>query len=178
MTMKLSTGMRRFFVPHSAITLYYLFRHRAFVSMRAEVDVGMNLTIGRKSSISSFAKIKASEGPVRIGARTDIGVGCFIGGYKPGIEIGDDCLISPNVSIIGVNYRYDRLDQTFREQGVESKGPIRIGNNVWIGVGSVILDNAEIGDGAIVAPNSVVSGNVPANAIVQGNPAKTIFIRR
>jgi acetyltransferase-like isoleucine patch superfamily enzyme len=67
---------------------------------------------------------------------------------------------------------------TFREQGTESKGPIRIGNNVWIGVGSVILDNAEIGDGVIVTPNSVVSGRIPANAIVQGNPAKTVFIRR
>lgn len=178
MPMKISTGIRRFFVPHSVITLYYFFRHRAFVSMRAEVDVGVNLTIGRKSSVSSFAKIKASEGPVRIGERTDIGVGCFIGGYKPGIEIGNDCLISPNVSIIGVNYRYERLDQTFRQQGVESKGPIRIGNNVWIGVGAVILDNAEIGDGVIVAPNSVVSGKIPPNAIVQGNPAKAVFVRR
>jgi acetyltransferase-like isoleucine patch superfamily enzyme len=178
MAMKISTGLRRFFVPHSAITLYYFFRHRAFVSMRAEVDVGVNLTIGRKSSVSSFAKIKASEGPVRIGERTDIGVGCFIGGYKPGIEIGNDCLISPNVSIIGVNYRYDRVDQTFREQGVESKGPIRIGNNVWIGVGAVILDNAEIGDGVIVAPNSVVSGKIAPNSIVQGNPAKAVFVRR
>lgn len=176
--MKFTTGIRRFFIPHSVITLYYFFRHRAFVSMRAEVDVGFNLTIGRKSSVSSFTKIKASEGPVRIGERTDIGVGCFIGGYTPGIEIGNDCLISPNVSIIGVNYRYDDLERTFREQGVESKGPIRIGNNVWIGVGAVVLDNTEIGDGAIVAPNSVVSGKIPPNAIVRGNPAKTVFIRR
>lgn len=178
MALKISTGIRRFFVPHSFITLYYFFRHRAFVSMRAEVDVGSNLTIGRKSSVSSFTKIKASEGPVRIGKRTDIGVGCFIGGHQPGIEIGDNCLISPNVSIVGVNYRYDRVDQTFREQGVESKGPIRIGNNVWIGVGAVILDNSELGDGVIVAPNSVVSGKIPPNAIVQGNPARTVFIRR
>ena len=176
--MRLKTVIRRFFVPHTLITLYFYWRYRAFVSPRAEVEISPLLTIGRKSSISSFAKIKASEGPVHIGERTDIGVGCFIGGYQPGIEIGNDCLISPNVSIIGVNYRYDRLDATFREQGLESKGPTRIGNNVWIGVGSVILDNAEIGDGVIVAPNSVVSGRIPENAIVQGNPAKPIFIRR
>ena len=176
--MKITTGIRRFFFPHSLITLYYLLRHRAFVSMRAEVDIGFKLTIGRKSSVSSFAKIKASEGNVRIGERTDIGVGAFIGGYKTGIEIGDDCLISPNVSIVGVNYRYEELDRTFREQGVESKGPIQIGTNVWIGVGSVILDNTRIGDGTIIAPNSVVSGEIPENAIVQGNPAKVAFIRR
>jgi acetyltransferase-like isoleucine patch superfamily enzyme len=176
--MKISTGIRRFIVPNALITLYYLFGCRAFISPRAEVEISPLLRIGRKSTVSSFAKIKASEGPVSIGARTDIGVGCFIGGHRPGIEIGDDCLISPNVSIIGVNYRYQRLDMTFREQGAESKGPIRIGNNVWIGVGSVIMDNAEIGDGVIVTPNSVVSGRIPANAIVQGNPAKTVFIRR
>ena len=176
--MRISTGLRRFFVPHSFITLYYLFRYHAFISPRAEVEISSLLAIGRKSTVSSFAKIKASEGPVRIGERTDIGVGCFIGGYKPGIEIGNDCLISPNVSIIGVNYRYDRLDATFREQGLESKGPTRIGNNVWIGAGSIVLDHAEIGNGVIIAPNSVVSGPIPDNAIVQGNPAKTVFIRR
>jgi len=176
--MKIGTGFRRFFVPHSLVTLYYLFRYRAFVSPRAEVEISFLLTIGHGSTVSSYAKIKASEGPVRIGARTDIGVGCFIGGYTTGIEIGNDCLISPNVSIVGVNYRYDRMDMTFREQGPESKGPLIIGNNVWIGAGSVVLDNAEIGDGVIIAPNSVVSGRVPANAILQGNPAKTVFIRR
>lgn len=176
--MKITTGLRRFFVPHSLITLYYLLRHRAFVSMRAEIDIGFNLTIGRKSSVSSFAKIKASAGKVTIGERTDIGVGAFIGGHQPGIVIGNDCLISPHVSIIGVTYRYEDLNRTFREQGVESKGPIQIGNNVWIGVGAVILDNTQIGDGAIIAPNSVVSGVVPENAIVQGNPARVAFIRR
>jgi acetyltransferase-like isoleucine patch superfamily enzyme len=53
-----------------------------------------------------------------------------------------------------------------------------VGNNVWIGAGAVILPGAEIADGVIVSPNSVVSGMVAANAIVQGNPAKTIFTRR
>ncbi len=176
--MKIGTAIRRFFVPHALITLYCLLKYRALVSPRAEVEISPLFSIGPQSSVSSFTKIKASEGPVHIGARTDIGVGCFIGGYKPGIEIGDDCLISPNVCIVGVNYRYERVDLTFREQGLESKGPLKIGNNVWIGAGAVILDNAQIEDGVIVAPNSVVTGHIPKNAIVQGNPAKTIFVRR
>lgn len=176
--MKITAGIRRFLIPRSLITLYYLLRHRAIVSMRAEVDIGFNLTIGRKSSVSSFAKIKAIDGKVDVGERTDIGVGTFICGHQQGITIGNDCLISPHVSIIGVNYRYEDMNRTFREQGVESKGPIRIGNNVWIGVGAVILDNTQIGDGAIIAPNSVVSGIIPENAIVQGNPARVAFIRR
>lgn len=176
--MRASVALRRFLVPRALVTFYYLARHRAMVSPRAEVDLSTHLSIGRKSNIGAFVKLKASEGPVHIGARTDIGTGCFIGGHRNGIRIGDDCLIGPNVSIVGVNYRYDRIDIGFREQGYSSAGPTIIGNNVWIGVGAVVLDGARIGDGAIISPNSVVSGAVPANAIVQGNPAKIVFTRR
>ncbi len=42
----------------------------------------------------------------------------------------------------------------------------------------MVLDGAQVGDGVIVAPNSVVSGRIPDNAIVQGNPAKVVFTRR
>lgn len=176
--MKAGVALRRFLLPRSLGTLYFLLRYRALVSPRAEVDLTARLTIGRKSNIGSFVKLKASEGPVSIGARTDIGCGCFIGGYSHGIHIGDDCLISPNVSICGVNYRYDRLDVSFREQGHVSVGATVIGNNVWVGTGAVILDGATIGDGAIIAPNSVVSGAIAANAIVRGDPARMVFTRR
>lgn len=176
--MKLATGIRRMLTPHWAVSVYYLLKYGAIVSPRAEVELSKNLILGKHTTISSFTKIKASEGKVVIGERTDIGVGCFIGGYMPGITIGNDCLISPNVSIIGVNYRYDEIDRPFREQGLVSKGPTKIGNNVWIGTGAVILDNAHIEDGVIISPNSVVSGHIPRNSIVQGNPAKTIFTRR
>jgi acetyltransferase-like isoleucine patch superfamily enzyme len=93
------------------------------------------------------------------------------------VVIGDDCLISPNVTIIANNYNYQRLDVPIRQQGSTSKG-VRIGANVWIGSGACILDGAQIGSGVIVAANSVVAGKIPDNAIVQGNPAKIIFTRR
>ena len=176
--MRLGTAIRRFGVPGFAVTLFYLIRDRAFISPRAEVDASPLFSIGRKTQVGSFVKIKASEGRVAIGARTDIACGGWIGGHASGISIGDDCLVGPNVMIVGVNYRYDRIDQTIREQGHASIGPTVIGNNVWIGAGAVVLDGASIGDGAIVAPNAVVSGTIPALAIVQGNPAKTVFIRR
>lgn len=175
--MRAGVAVRRFLLPRSFVTLYYMAKCRAFVSPHAEVEMSPLLTLGRGSSISSFAKVKVSEGPVRIGARTDIGSGCFIGGHAAGIEIGDDCLISPNASVIGVNYRYDRLDLTFREQGVVSQ-PTRLGNNVWVGAGAVVLSGAQIGDGVIINANAVVSGKIPDNAIVQGNPGKVVFTRR
>jgi acetyltransferase-like isoleucine patch superfamily enzyme len=94
------------------------------------------------------------------------------------METGDDCLIGPNVSIIGNNYRYERLDVPIRLQEKYSAKGIRIGANVWIGAGCTILDGADIGSGTIVTPNSVVSHRLPENSIAQGNPARVIFTRR
>lgn len=167
----------RRFLPGFVVTLYYYAKYRAFVSPNAEVELSPLLTLGAASRISSFTKIKATDGPLDIGRRVQIGCFCVLTPGSEGIRIGNACLISPNVSIISNNYRYDRIDETFLDQGLTSKG-IQIDDNVWLGAGARVLDGAMICSGAIVSPNSVVSGRVPENAIVQGNPAKVIFTRR
>ena len=86
-------------------------------------------------------------------------------------------MVGPNACIVGNNYRYDRLDVPICLQEKTSKG-IRIGDNVWIGAGAVVMDGARIESGAIIAPNSVVAGKVPKDVIVQGNPARVVFTRR
>lgn len=57
---------------------------------------------------------------------------------------------------------------------IMSKGPIHIGDDVWIGDHAIILGGVSIGDGAVIAANSVVTKDVPAYSIVAGNPAKVI----
>jgi acetyltransferase-like isoleucine patch superfamily enzyme len=168
---------QRFLLPGFVISLVYAFRFGALVSPRAEVELSPLLKLGKGTKISSFTKIKATDGHMAIGARVSIGTGCFIHAGSGGVTIGDDSMISPNVSIVGSNYRYERLDLPIQRQGETSKG-VAIGNDVWIGVGCAILDGAVIGDHAIVAPNAVVSGHVAENAIAVGNPAKAIFTRR
>jgi acetyltransferase-like isoleucine patch superfamily enzyme len=168
---------QRFLLPSFVISIIYGFRFGAMVSPRAEVELSPLLKLGRGVRISAFTKIKASDGPMTIGARVSIGSGCFIQTGTGGVTIGNDSLISPNTSIVGSNYRYDRLDLPIQQQGETSTG-ISIGNDVWIGVGCAILDGAVIGDHAIIAPNAVVSARVSENAIVAGNPAKPIFMRR
>ena len=86
-------------------------------------------------------------------------------------------MIGSNSSIIGNNYHYDSLEIPICQQEKTSKG-ITIGNNVWLGSGCVVLDGTHIGNGVIITPNSVVTTNIPENAIAQGNPAKVIFTRR
>lgn len=112
-----------------------------------------------------------------IGQDVLIGTGCFLESGTAGLSVGDDALISPHVTMLCSNYRYDRLDVPIHKQGMTSRG-VQIGRNVWIGTGAVVLDGSVIGDGAIVAPNSVVSSRIPANVVVQGSPAKVIFERR
>jgi acetyltransferase-like isoleucine patch superfamily enzyme len=167
----------RRFLPSVLVTLSYWLKFGCLVSPRAEVDFSANVRIGPRTKISSFCKIKAAAGSLTIGADTSIGAGCFIGAGSAGTAIGDDCLISPHVTILATNYRYERLDVPIQKQGQTSRG-VRIGDNVWIGAGVVVLDGSDIGEGAIIVPNSVVSSRVPPNAIVQGNPAKVIFTRR
>jgi acetyltransferase-like isoleucine patch superfamily enzyme len=171
-----STGDQMILAPRFAISLIYYWRFRCFVSIRAEVELNEHIRIGRGSRISSFCRIKAA-GPLTIGRDVSVTNGTCIAASGEGIEIGDDCLISPNVTILSANYRHSELDRPIRQQGMTSKG-VKIGSNVWLGAGVVVLDGSAIGDGTIVAPNSVVSSRLPPNTIVQGNPARVIFTRR
>jgi len=175
--MNLATALRRFLVPAPVVSLYYFAKFGCKISTRAEVEVSPNVTIGRGTQISSFVKIKASNGPLQIGERVTIATGVFIDAHKGGLSIGDHTMIGPNSVLVGVNYRYDRLDAPIQTQGLVSKG-IRIGKDVWLGANVVVTDGAVIGDHMIVGPGSVVTGSLPDRVIASGAPAKVVFRRR
>ena len=168
---RLLVALKRLGMPRIFVTLYYLAKYGAKVSPRAEVEVHENLTFGKDCTVSSFTKIKAGAGPLTIGSRCGFGTGCFLSSGESGLVIGNNLVCGPNVVIMATSYRYDKLDVHLHDQGHTSKGT-RIGNNVWIGAGAVILDGSEIGDNCIVVANSVVSRRFPAGTIIQGSPAK------
>jgi maltose O-acetyltransferase len=85
------------------------------------------------------------------------------------IEIGDDVQIAPAVQLYTATHP---LDAAVRRSGREGGKPIRIGNNVWIGGGAIILPGVTIGDDAVIGAGSVVTRDVPAGVVVVGNPAK------
>ena len=87
------------------------------------------------------------------------------------IHIGDNCMLAPGVHIYTATHP---LDAQERNSGLELGKPVTIGNNVWIGGRAVINPGVTIGDNAVIASGSVVVKNVPANAVVGGNPARII----
>ncbi len=90
------------------------------------------------------------------------------------ITIGDDVLFGPNVTLLGAGHPLDAVAR--RSQWGNAK-PIKIGNDVWIGAGSIIMDGVTIGDRAIVGAGAVVTKDVPPDAIVAGTPARVMRIQ-
>lgn len=69
---------------------------------------------------------------------------------------------------------YSSLNLPPGKRPITSKGPVVIGNNVWIGDKATILPGVTIGDGSVIAANAVVTKDVPAFSVVAGNPAHVI----
>ena len=113
---------------------------------------------------------------IRIGSKCSFGEYCHITSVNS-IIIGDGVLTGRWVTITDNshgNSEKDSLMEAPLERPLSSKGPVVIGNNVWIGDKATILPNVEIGDGAVIAANSVVTKNVPPYCVVGGIPARII----
>lgn len=86
------------------------------------------------------------------------------------IELGDDVQIGPAVQIYTATHP---LDARARRAGLEAARPVRVGHNAWIGGAAVLLPGVTVGDDAVIGAGSVVTRDVPAGAIVVGNPARS-----
>lgn len=108
---------------------------------------------------------------IEIGNNVAINQGCNLYGDF-GISIGDDTKLSPYVQLYSANYK-PRKGKIIGSLGVEGV-TIKIGKNVWIGAGSIVLAGVTVGDNSIIGAGSVVCRNVPANEVWAGNPARLI----
>lgn len=84
-----------------------------------------------------------------------------------GVTFGDNVQIGPNVTIVTDNHDFDN-------RYVLKCRSVIVGDNAWIGADSTIMPGVTIGENAVVAGGAVVTKDVPANAVVGGNPAKII----
>jgi len=109
------------------------------------------------------------------GANTRVGRNVFVNQNCTfydlgGLDIADDVMIGPNVSLITSGHP---LEPSQRRAFVVAK-PIVVERNVWIATGATIIGGVTIGENSVVAAGSVVTRDVPPNTLVAGNPARII----
>jgi len=112
-------------------------------------------------------------------ARIRIGSGCFLNretmlAASELIEIGDHVMFANHCFVADSDHRYDDRSRPVTEQGFEVKGPVRIGDNCWFGVGCVVTGGVTIGERCVVGSNSVVTSDLPPGVIAAGVPAKVL----
>ena len=112
---------------------------------------------------------------VEIGAKTVFGQECTISAYRR-VRIGEQCVIADRAMFIDFDHGVVEVERPIRVQGIYTRECV-IGSNVWIGYGACFLRGVAVGDNSIVGTNSVVTRDVPANAVVGGVPAKVIRMR-
>lgn len=133
------------------------------------------IVIGDETIIREGAILQTYGGTITIGRKCTVNPYCMIQG-NGGVEIGDNTLIASHVCMYSANHVFADTTRPIRSQGETRKG-IRIGSDVWIGGGAIILDGVTIGDGAVIAAGAVVNRDVPPGVVIAGIPARVIRSR-
>jgi acetyltransferase-like isoleucine patch superfamily enzyme len=144
--------------------------------VRFEIGPDARIHLGRWSWIGHDCKVRVHEGELRIGAKTVLGQECTISAFQH-VSIGRECIIADRVMMIDFDHGVVEVERPIREQGIY-KRDVHVGHNVWIGYGACVLRGVTVGDNAVIGASSVVTADVPANAVVGGSPAKLIRRRR
>lgn len=145
-----SVGKGTFFGPGAKLTAWETYRNYKYNPC---ITIGYNCHFGRAFHITAIGEI----------------------------TIGNNLLTGQNVIISDNSHGDSKANQLHIppiERPLTTKGPIRIGNNVWIGDRVAILSGVSIGDGAIIGSNAVVTHDVPEGAVVGGVPARILKIMR
>jgi acetyltransferase-like isoleucine patch superfamily enzyme len=148
-----------------------------FLGKRLELQIDRRgeVRFGRFVWIGDGTKIRCHEGAVEIGAKTVMGQECTISAYQR-VRIGEQCVIADRAMFIDFDHGIVEVERPIRLQGIY-KRDVEVGNNVWIGYGACVLRGVRIGDNSVIGTNSVVTKDVPANAVVAGIPARIIRMR-
>ena len=142
----ISIGEGSYFCHHVVLTAWCKYQEQIF---SPEIVIGKNAHIGEYTHITAINKI----------------------------QIGDNLLTGRWVTITDNSHGeidYESMKTAPIMRPLQSKGPVIIGDNVWIGDKATILPHVTIGDGSVIAANAVVTKDVPAYSVVAGNPAKVI----
>jgi len=148
-----------------------------FFGKHLQLQAGRQATMkfGKFVWIGDGTKIRCHEGRVEIGAKTVMGQDCTISAYQR-VRIGEQCVIADRTMFIDFDHGVVEVERPIRNQGIYMED-VLVGSNVWIGYGACILRGVKVGDNSVIGTNSVVTKDVPANAVVGGVPARVLRMR-
>ncbi len=150
-----------------------MLKYKCLINYSANIQLSSAIQFGKGTTIKQYAIIITSGGRVVLGEECNLGQFSIIATKTSDVIIGDFVRMGPHVNIIASNRIYKSKDIPIIKQGFTEKG-VTIGNDVWIGAGSTILDGVNLGDGVVVAAGAVVTKDVSAYSIVGGVPARII----
>ena len=104
-----------------------------------------------------------------------MGQECTISSFQR-VSIGRECVIADRVMLIDFDHGVVEVERPIRQQGIY-KRDVRVGNNVWVGYGACFLRGTTTGDNCIVGTNTIVTKDIPDNAVVAGAPARLVRMR-
>jgi acetyltransferase-like isoleucine patch superfamily enzyme len=110
---------------------------------------------------------------IRIGQGTFLNIGVMVASTAL-VEIGSHCMLANGCFVTDGNHRFDDPARPVTWQGFTSKGPTRIGDNVWCGANVVVTSGVTIGERSVVGANSVVTTDIPPRSIAAGAPARVL----
>lgn len=135
---------------------------------------GENVSMGFHTHIELTGNFRFLGKGMRVGNNVGLGSHGHFGSGMGFVEIGDNTIFGNYVSIHPENHNYSDFSIPIREQGVNSKGGVYIGQNCWIGAKVTILDDTHVGNNCIIAAGAVVKGHFPDDVIIGGVPAKIL----
>jgi acetyltransferase-like isoleucine patch superfamily enzyme len=132
------------------------------------------LEIGSHTLLEPHVWITApDDARVRIGEGSFLNIGVMVAAVEL-VEIGDHCMFANGCFVTDGDHRFDDPDKPVPWQGFTTKGPTRIGDNVWCGANVVVTSGVTIGERCVIGANSVVNRDVPPLSVAAGVPAKVL----
>jgi acetyltransferase-like isoleucine patch superfamily enzyme len=167
-------------LPWNRARIHWEFmRRRAFVRWPVHGNVlealrDGRLEIGANALLEPHVWLTAPESArIRIGSGTFLNIAVMVAALDL-VEIGDHCMLANGCFVTDSNHRFDDPARPVPWQGFSSRGPTRIGDNVWCGAGVVITSGVTIGERSVIGANSVVTSDIPAFSVAAGAPARVL----
>ena len=132
------------------------------------IAIGNNVYIGRNSII--YCK----NGDIKIGSRVNISANCTVFSSND-LTMDEGTVVGAYSYLLsGGEYDYAATEKFCEPTGMETRGPLRIGANCWIGARVTVLDAASVGDDCVIGAGAVVTKEIPDRSLAVGVPAKVI----